>query len=71
MFVVNLIFMYAVPAPYYKKLREIMTIEESGSSAVGSEQLESMLRSNLPMVVVVVGLVSVAFIAYLMVIKPF
>jgi hypothetical protein len=30
-----------------------------------------MLRSNLPMVVVVVGLVSVAFIAYLMVIKPF
>jgi MFS family permease len=65
-FVVNLIFMYAVPAPYYKKLREIMTIE-----AVGPEQLEAMLRSNLPMVVVVVGLVSVAFIAYLMVIKPF
>jgi len=70
-FVVNLIFMYAVPAPYYKKLREIMTIEESGSSAVGPEQLEAMLRSNLPMIVVVVGLVSVAFIAYLMVIKPF
>jgi len=70
-FVVNLIFMYAVPAPYYKKLREIMTIEESGSSAVGPEQLEAMLRSNLPIVVVAVGLVSVAFIAYLMVIKPF
>jgi len=70
-FVVNLIFMYAVPAPYYKKLREIMTIEESGSSAVGPEQLEAMLRSNLPVVVVAIGLVSVAFIAYLMVIKPF
>jgi hypothetical protein len=70
-FVVNLIFMYAVPAPYYKKLREIMTIEESGSSAVGPEQLEAMLRSNLPIVVVAVGLLSVAFIAYLMVIKPF
>ena len=70
-FVANLIFMYAVPAPYYKKIREIMTIEESGSSAVGPEQLEAMLRSNLPMVVVVVGLLSVAFIAYLMVIKPF
>jgi MFS family permease len=70
-FVVNLIFMYAVPAPYYKKLREIMTIEESSSSAVGPEQLEAMLRSNLPIVVVAVGLVSVAFIAYLMVIKPF
>jgi len=71
LFLVNLIFMYAVPAPYYKKLREIMTIEESGSSAVGPEQLEAMLRSNLPIIVVAVGLVSVAFIAYLMVIKPF
>ena len=70
-FVANLIFMYVVPAPYYKKLREIMTIEESGSSAVGPEQLEAMLRSNLPIVVVAVGLLSVAFIAYLMVIKPF
>jgi hypothetical protein len=38
---------------------------------VGPEQLEAMLRSNLPIVVVAVGLVSIAFIAYLMVIKPF
>lgn len=29
-----------------------------------------MIRSNLPIVVVAVGLLSVAFIAYLMVIKP-
>jgi hypothetical protein len=70
-FVANLIFMYAVPAPYYKKIREIMTIEESGSSAVGPDQLEAMLRSNMPVVVVAVGLLSIAFIAYLMVIKPF
>jgi hypothetical protein len=70
-FVANMIFMYAVPARYYKKIREVMTIEESGSSAVGPQQLDAMLRSNLPIVVTVVGLVSIAFIAYLMVIKPF
>jgi hypothetical protein len=71
LFIANLIFMYAVPTPYYKKIREVMTIEESGSSAVGPEQLEAMLRSNLPVIVVVVGLLSILFIAYLMVIKPF
>jgi Predicted integral membrane protein (DUF2269) len=71
LFVANLIFMYAVPSPYYKKIREVMTIEESGSSAVGPEQLEAMLRSNLPVIVVIVGLLSILFIAYLMVIKPF
>jgi len=60
-----------VPVPYYKKIREVMTIEESGSSAVGPEQLEAMLRSNLPIGVLAVGLLSLAFIAYLMVIKPF
>ena len=70
-FIANLIFMYAVPTPYYKKVREVMTIEESGSSAVGPEQLDAMLRSNLPIVTLVVGLVSIAFIAYLMVNKPF
>jgi hypothetical protein len=70
-FVANMIFMYAVPSPYYKKIREVMTIEESGSSAVGPEQLDAMLRSNLPIVTLVVGLVSIAFIAYLMVIQPF
>jgi hypothetical protein len=70
-FVANMIFMYAVPARYYKKIREVMTIEESVSSAVAPEQLDAMLRSNQPIVVVAVGLVSIAFIAYLMVIKPF
>jgi hypothetical protein len=48
-----------------------MTIEESSSSAVAPAQLDEMLRSNLPMIVVVVGLASILFIAYLMVIKPF
>jgi hypothetical protein len=71
LFVANLIFMYALPVPYYKKIRDVMTIEESGSSAVAPEQLDAMLRSNLPVIVLAVGLVSILFIAYLMVIKPF
>jgi uncharacterized membrane protein len=71
LFVANMIFMYAVPAPYYKRIREVMTIEESGSSAVGPQQVDEMLRSNLPVVVLLVGLASILFITYLMVIKPF
>jgi uncharacterized membrane protein len=71
LFLANLIFMYALPAPYYKKIREVMTIEESSSSAVAPAQLDEMLRSNIPTIVVVVGLASILFIAYLMVIKPF
>ena len=71
LFVFNLVFMWAVASPYYKKVREVMTIEESGGSAVGPEQLESLLRSNRPRVLLTVGLLSIVFIAYLMVVKPF
>ena len=71
LFVFNLLFMWAVASPYYKKVREVMTIEESGGSAVGPEQLESLLRSNRPRVLLTVGLLSIVFIAYLMVVKPF
>jgi hypothetical protein len=48
-----------------------MLIEESGSSAVGPDELDRMLRSNRPIVTVWVGMLSLGFIAYLMVIKPF
>lgn len=71
LFVFNLVFMWAVASPYYKKIREVMTIEESGGSAVGPEQLEALLRSSRPRVLLTVGLLSIAFIAYLMVVKPF
>jgi hypothetical protein len=71
LFVFNLVFMWAVASPYYKKVREVMAIEESGGSAVGPDQLDSLLRSNMPSALLAVGLLSIAFIAYLMVVKPF
>jgi hypothetical protein len=71
LFIANMIFMYVYPTPYYKRIREVMLIEESGSSAVGPEELDRMLRSNRPIVTTWVGLLSLGFIAYLMVIKPF
>lgn len=71
LFVANMVFMYAYVTPYYKRVREVMLIEGSGGTAVGPEELEAMLTSQRPIVTVVVGLVSIALIAYLMVIKPF
>jgi hypothetical protein len=70
-FIANMAFMYAYPTPYYKRIREVMVIEESGGSAVGPDELDRMLRSNRPIVTVWVGLLSIGFIVYLMVIKPF
>jgi hypothetical protein len=70
-FVANLVLMWAYAAPYYKKVREVMTIEESGGSAVGADDLEALLRTNRAIVLSWVGLVSIASIAYLMVLKPF
>jgi hypothetical protein len=70
-FIANMVFMYALATPYYKRIRQVMAIEESGSSAVGATELDQVLRSPVPMVVVWVGLLSLGFIAYLMVLKPF
>lgn len=70
-FVANMVFMYVAASRYYKRIREVMTIQESGSSAVGPAEIEAMLRSNRPLLIVWVGLLSVGFITYLMVLKPF
>jgi uncharacterized membrane protein len=70
-FVANMVFMYVYPTPYYKRVREVMLIEESGGTAVSPEELDAVLRSDRPIVTVAVGALSLLFIAYLMVIKPF
>ncbi len=70
-FVANIFFMYAIGTRYYKRVREMMKIEESGSGAVGREELDAVLGSNRGRLLLAVGLLSIGFIAYLMVLKPF
>jgi len=70
LFIANMVFMYVYTTPYYRRIRDVMRIQESGGSAVGPGEVEGMLRSDRPIVTVWVGLLSLGFIAYLMVIKP-
>jgi Predicted integral membrane protein (DUF2269) len=70
-FVFNLIFMWSVASPYYARVREVMSSEGARDADLGPEQVASLLRSSRPLALVTVGLLSIVFIAYLMVVKPF
>lgn len=70
-FLGNMIFMYAVASPYYKRIRQVMTIQEAQSDAVDSAELDALLRSPRSKLLLWVGVVSIGFLAYLMVQKPF
>jgi hypothetical protein len=63
--------MYAVASPYYKRIREVMTIQETGSGAVAPAELDALLTSRRPKLLLWVGALSIGFITYLMVQKPF
>jgi hypothetical protein len=70
-FLANMIFMYVVASPYYKRIREVMTIQEARSDAVDPAELDALLRSARPRALLAVGAVSIGLIAYFMVQKPF
>ena len=70
-FVVTMILMYAIATPYYRRIRRIMTIEDTGSPAVGPEEIEQVMASSRPVLLTAVGAAALLFIVYLMVIKPF
>jgi uncharacterized membrane protein len=70
-FVVTMVLMYVIASPYYRRIRKVMTIEETGSSAVGPGEIEAVLASPRPMLLTVVGSAALLFIIYLMVLKPF
>lgn len=70
-FVAEMVFMWAVTAPYYRRLRRVMAIEQGGGPAVGPLEIEQMVGSSLPLVTFWVGSLGLLFIVYLMAIKPF
>jgi uncharacterized membrane protein len=62
--------MGAVARPYYRRLKEAVEIRPSGVPRRSDEELDSMLRSRLPLLNTVLGYASLLFITWLMVWKP-
>jgi hypothetical protein len=62
--------MTAVGAPYYRKVKEAVQLRASGVPRKSDEELDSLLRSSLPMVNAVFGFVVLAVILWLMIWKP-
>ena len=70
-FVAEMVFMWALTAPYYRRVRRVMAIEQGGGTAVGPAEIEQLVASSLPLVTFWVGTLGLLFIVYLMAIKPF
>ena len=70
-FVAEMAFMLAVTAPYYRRLRRVMAIEQGGGTAVGAAEIEQMVGSSVPLVAFWGGSLGLLFIGYLRAIKPF
>jgi hypothetical protein len=63
--------MFAMARTYYERIRRVMRIHASGSSAVGPEEIERVLASGNPLLIAGIGLGGLLVILYLMVMKPF
>ena len=70
-FVAEVVFMWGLTRPYYRRVRKVMTIEQGGGSAVGPLEIEQVITSTVPIVSIWVGLLGLLFIVYLMAVKPF
>lgn len=56
--------------PYYQRVRFISRAMAEGSQAVSAEQFDSVLRSRRPWTITWIGIGGLAFILYLMILKP-
>ena len=63
--------MSVLVGPYYRRIRKVMGIQATGSSAVGPEEIHAVMVSGRPMIVAALGIVTLVAILYLMVMKPF
>jgi plastocyanin len=62
--------MFAMARPYYRRVGLVARALAGGSTAVGQEQFEGMLRSRRSFTIAGVGVAALAFILYLMMFKP-
>jgi hypothetical protein len=58
----------ALAIPYYRRLRQAVTVGASGGDG---EEIERLAQSPVPRTILVVGLVGLGVILWLMVFKPF
>lgn len=70
-FLGEMVFMRAVTTPYYRRVRQVLTIEQGSGTAVGPADIEELVSSNRPLVTMWVGSIGLLFIVYLMMIQPF
>jgi len=70
-FVLTMFAMYGAATNYYKRLRTIVDAMVSGSEAVSEARLAEVLTGPRPWVLAGIGTVSLLFILYLMMFKPF
>jgi hypothetical protein len=71
--------MYGLASPYYNRLRQSVGAQTydqrrkgvEPDPALATQELEPLLRSGRPLLVVVVGVVGLLVILWLMVLKPF
>jgi len=62
--------MYFMARPYYQRVRFITRAVAEGSKAVTPEQFDSVLRGRRPVTITWLGFAGLAFILYLMIMKP-